>query len=100
MQFRRRDILARVVFPALRAAPSIPAADPASLIHVVVNGTKKRLDKTRPFWSGHADLRVAVERPANCSVLTFVRNAWANAAPAVSEDEVRTARRSLAARAD
>ena len=88
------------LFPALRAAPSVRAADPASLIHVVMNGTKSVSTKQAPTGPGMPTYVWQLNDLQIAAVLTYVRNAWGNAAPPVSEDEVNTARSSLAARAD
>ena len=88
--------------PRVRAAAHIPrwpairevnAVDSAALIQTVLNGRTgpitvngKQYGGNMPSWRGQlSDAEVA-------AVLTYVRTAWHNDAPAVSEDQVAAAR--------
>ncbi len=88
------------MFPALKAAPSVRASDPMSLIHVVMNGAKSASTERAPTGPGMPSYAWQLNDEQIAAVLTYVRNAWGNAAPPVSESDVRSARTSLAARAD
>ena len=88
------------MFPALKAAPSVRASDPMSLIHVVMNGAKSASTEQAPTGPGMPSYAWQLNDEQIAAVLTYVRNAWGNAAAAVSESEVKSARTSLAARAD
>ena len=88
------------LFPALRAAPSVRAADPMSLIHVVMNGAKSASTSEAPTGPGMPTYAWQLNDQQIAAVLTYVRNAWGNAAAQVSESDVKSARTSLAARAD
>src|SRR5581483_5190375 len=76
-------------YPPLAHNPVVAAADPAAMIDVIVNGRSGPLDvngKTyngqMPTWKGqlsNADI---------ASVATYVRSAWSNDAPAVTEQQV------------
>jgi len=88
------------MFPALRAAPSVRASDPMSLIHVVMNGAKSASTEQAPTGPGMPSYAWQLNDEQIAAVLTYVRNAWGNAAPPVSESSVGSARTSLAARAD
>jgi cbb3-type cytochrome c oxidase subunit III len=79
-------------FPPLAGNPVITAADPSAMIAVIVNGRRgpltvngKTYDNTMPTWKGqltNADI---------ASVASYVRSAWGNGAPAVTEDQVAAA---------
>ena len=88
------------MFPALKTAASVRASDPLSLIHVVMNGAKTASTQQAPTGPGMPSYAWQLSDEQIAAVLTYVRNAWGNAAPSVSEDEVKSARTSLAARAD
>ena len=88
------------MFPALKAAPSVRASDPMSLIHVVMNGAKSASTELAPTGPGMPSYAWQLNDEQIAAVLTYVRNAWGNAASPVSESDVRSARTSLAARAD
>ena len=78
------------MFPALKAAPSVRANDPMSLIHVIMNGAKSASTEQAPTGPGMPSYAWQLNDEQIAAVLTYVRNAWGNAAPPVS----------LAARAD
>ena len=88
------------LFPALRTASSVRAEDPASLIHVVMNGAKSASTSEAPTGPGMPSYAWQLTDQQIAAVLTYVRNTWGNAAPSVSESVVKSARTSLAARAD
>ncbi len=88
------------LFPALNAAPSVRALDPTSLIRVVVDGTRTVSTTHAPTGPGMPSYAWQLNDREIAAVLTYVRNAWRNAAPRISEDEVKSARTSLAAKAD
>jgi mono/diheme cytochrome c family protein len=85
------------MFPALRAAPSVRAEDPTSLIRVVIDGTKSASTPEAPTGPGMPSYAWQLSDQQIAAVLSYVRNAWGNAAPAVSEGEVKSARTSLVA---
>jgi mono/diheme cytochrome c family protein len=79
------------LFPALKASPVVEADNPMTLVHVVLHGTQSVGTTTAaavamPAFGGQmTDQQVA-------DVLTYIRNGWGNAAPAVTADQVKTAR--------
>ena len=81
---------------ALRAAPSVRAKDPASLIRVAMNGTRTAATEAAPTGPGMPSYAWQLDDRQMAAVLTFVRNSWGNAAPAVPESAVQSARASLA----
>jgi mono/diheme cytochrome c family protein len=88
------------MFPALRAAPSVRAADSTSLIRVVVDGAKSASTDGAPTGPGMPSYAWQLNDKQVAAVLTYVRNAWGNAAAAVPESAVRSARTSLLMRAE
>ncbi|WP_017523302.1 c-type cytochrome [Pusillimonas noertemannii] len=82
-------------FPPLADSPPIQAAEPQTLIQVVLAGDHMADPPELP--SGLAmpafDWKLNDEEIAD--VLTYVRNAWGNKAPAVSEDQVGKVRKAV-----
>lgn len=80
-------------YPPLAGNPDVNQVDSASLIQTVLNGRTgpitvngRQYGGNMPSWRGQlSDAQIA-------AVLTYVRTAWHNSAPAVSEDQVATAR--------
>jgi mono/diheme cytochrome c family protein len=79
------------LFPALKASPVVQADNPVTLVHVVLHGAQSVGTTTAgasamPAFGGQmSDQQLA-------DVLTYIRNSWGNAAPAVSADTVKRAR--------
>lgn len=84
-------------YPPLAGNPAVNAADSAALIQIVLNGRTgpitvngAQYGGNMPSWRGQLDdAQIA-------AVLTYVRTAWGNGAPAVSEDQVAAARSPVA----
>ena len=79
-------------YPPLAGNPAVNAADSAQLIGIVLNGRTgpitvngAQYGGNMPSWRELSDADIA-------SVLTYVRSAWHNSAPAVSADQVAAAR--------
>ncbi len=88
------------MFPALRAAPSVRAGNSTLLIRVVVDGAKSASTDGAPTGPGMPSYAWQLNDKQVAAVLTYVRNAWGNAAAAVPESAVRSARTSLLMRAE
>ncbi len=88
------------LFPALDAAPSVQSRDATSLIRVVLRGARSVATDPAPTGPAMPAFGWMLSDAQVASVVTYVRNAWGNAAPAVSPDDVRHERASLAARID
>ena len=79
------------LFPALKASPVVQADNPVTLVHVVLHGAQSvgtivASASAMPAFGGQlSDQQIA-------DVLTYIRNSWGNAAPAVSADTVKQAR--------
>jgi cbb3-type cytochrome c oxidase subunit III len=79
-------------YPPLAGNPDVNAVDSAALIQTVLNGRTgpitvngEQYGGNMPSWRGLSDADIA-------AVLTYVRSAWHNNAPAVSVDQVAAAR--------
>ncbi|MGA8576670.1 MAG: c-type cytochrome [Candidatus Cybelea sp.] len=80
-------------YPPLAGNPDVNQVDSANLIQTVLNGRTgpiavngRQYGGNMPSWRGQlSDAQIA-------AVLTYVRTAWHNGAPAVSEDQVAAAR--------
>ena len=80
-------------YPPLAGNPDVNQVDSANLIQTVLNGRTgpitvngTQYGGNMPSWRGQlSDAQIA-------AVLTYVRTAWHNSAPAVSEDQVAAAR--------
>ncbi len=88
------------LFPALRNAPAVRAKNTTSLVRITMNGARSAATEAAPTGPGMPSYAWQLNDQQMAAVLTFVRNAWGNAAPPVSEGEVKSARRPLAAQAD
>ncbi|HEY1798948.1 MAG TPA: cytochrome c [Stellaceae bacterium] len=83
------------LFPSLAGSSSVQSTDPTSLIRIVLNGTRSvgtEKAPTSPAMPGFGRLLNDGEAAA---VLTYIRNTWGNAAPAVNPDQVHDVRKSL-----
>ncbi len=83
-------------YPLLAGNPDVNAADSAGLIQTVLNGRTgpitvngTQYGGNMPSWRELSDADIA-------AVLTYVRSAWHNSAPAVSADQVAAARTPVA----
>ena len=85
------------VFPSLALSPTVNAADPVSLIHLVLDGSTMPGTASAPtqFTMPGFAQRLSDEQVAE--VVTFIRSAWGNRAPSVSADDVRKVRGSVSA---
>ena len=81
------------IYPPLPGNANLQSENPVSAIKIVLDGaetiTTPRAPNTGsmpPYASKMSDQEVA-------DVVTYIRNAWGNAAPAVTADEVAKARK-------
>jgi len=88
------------LFPALAASPAIRSSDPASLLRVILRGARSVATAAEPTAPAMPAFGWQLDDEKVAAVATYIRNAWGSAAPAVSAEQVREARRSLAARSD
>jgi len=84
------------LFPKLAGSAIVQSDDPATLAHVVLNGARAvgtAGAPTAPAMPGF-DWRLTDVQVA--AVLTYIRNSWGNAAPAVAASAVKSQRESSA----
>lgn len=87
------------VFPALAQNPAVNAADPQSLIHIILVGARVPSTNAAPtsYTMPAFDWRLTDKEVAD--IATFVRSSWGNNAPAVSADQVAKVRKQVGAAA-
>ncbi len=106
---RRRDLRRRVLrrvtrwmaagiarlLPTLKGSPFVQQDNPGSLLHVVLHGTRAVATGATPTAPAMPafDWKLSDEQVA--AVVTYIRNAWGNAAPAVTAGQAHTMRNEL-----
>jgi mono/diheme cytochrome c family protein len=88
------------MFPSLPKAPSVVQDDPTTLIRVVLEGVRSVGTEGAPTAPGMPAFGWKLNDAQVAAVLTYVRNAWGNAAPAVGDADVAKLRKQLANRMD
>lgn len=83
------------VFPAIAGNPSVLAADPVSLIHLVLAGSSLPGTATAPSALGMPGYAWRMSDAEIAQLLTFVRSGWGNQAGAVTAQQVAKVRASL-----
>jgi len=79
-------------------APGIQAPDPSSLIHTVLLGSRGAATLTNPTAAAMPNFSWKLSDAQTAAVLTYIRNAWGNAAEPVTIDQVASARAALKAK--
>jgi mono/diheme cytochrome c family protein len=70
----------------------VQSDDPTTLIRTVLFGSKAAATPDAPTGPAMPSFDWRLSDAHAASVLTYIRNAWGNAASAVSHDQVRTVR--------
>jgi mono/diheme cytochrome c family protein len=83
------------LFPSLAGAASVQSLDPTSLIRVVLGGTRSAATAVAPTAPAMPAFGWVLNDREAAAVLTYIRNAWGNAAPAVGAAQVHEARKAL-----
>ena len=83
------------LFPKLAMAPLVNGNDPASLIRVVLNGSRAGATDAAPTAPAMPAFGWNLSDDNVANVLTYVRNSWGNAATAVSASDVKDLREQL-----
>ncbi|WP_460902703.1 c-type cytochrome [Paraburkholderia jirisanensis] len=81
------------VFPRLALSSTVNAQDPTSLINIVLHGASMPGTQTAPTVFTMPSFAQRLDDSQIASVVTFIRSAWGNDAPAVDADAVRRARK-------
>jgi mono/diheme cytochrome c family protein len=88
------------LFPPLAGSALVQQTDPTSLMHVVLRGARSVATDGAPTAPAMPQFAWLLKDDEVAAVLTYIRNGWGNAAPAVSAGEVGKARRAFVERAD
>ena len=80
------------MFPQLKGSPFVQQPDPTSLLQVVVNGTRAVATDERPTGPAMPAFGWKLSDAQIAAVLTYIRNAWGNAAPPVSPGDAGSIR--------
>jgi mono/diheme cytochrome c family protein len=88
------------LFPSLNGSPTVQQIDPTTLLHVVLRGARSAATDGAPTGAAMPQFDWILNDDQVAAVLTYIRNAWGNAAPPVSAGEVRKTRHALVQRSD
>jgi mono/diheme cytochrome c family protein len=88
------------LFTALDGSAIVQQTDATSLMHVVLRGARSVATDQAPTGSAMPEFGWLLDDDQVAAVLTYIRNSWGNAAPAVSASEVGKARRAFVERSD
>jgi mono/diheme cytochrome c family protein len=80
------------LFPALTGSAAVQADDPASVLRVILHGARSAATDAAPTGAAMPGFGWKLSDAQAAGVATYVRNAWGNAAPAVSAVQARRAR--------
>jgi mono/diheme cytochrome c family protein len=86
------------LFPTLASAPLVNGSDPASMIRVVLSGSRAGSTDAAPTAPAMPAFGWNLSDDNVAAVLTYVRNSWGNAAPAVSSGDVKDQREAMRAK--
>jgi mono/diheme cytochrome c family protein len=88
------------LFPDLAGSPAVQSAEPTTILRVILDGTRSVGTAGAPTAPAMPGFRHLLNDAQVADVATYIRNAWGNAAPAVSKGDVKDMRDSLAHRSD
>jgi mono/diheme cytochrome c family protein len=88
------------LFPSLADSSMVRSDDPTTLIRIVLRGARSAATASDPTAPGMPSYGWQLDDPQVAAVLTYLRNTWGSAAPAVSTQDVSRARSDLASRVD
>jgi len=88
------------MFPSLAGSAAVQQNDPTSLLHVVLRGARSVGTDKAPTAPAMPSFDWLLSDDQVAAVVTYIRNAWGNAAPAVSASEVGKTRQALVERSD
>jgi mono/diheme cytochrome c family protein len=84
------------LFPTLKDSPLVRSAEPTSLIHVVLEGSRAVATDPAPTAPAMPPFAWKLSDRQVADVVTYIRNAWGNHASPVTTGNVRAARETLA----
>jgi mono/diheme cytochrome c family protein len=88
------------LFPALEGSSVVQQADATGLMHIVLRGARGVATDKAPTGAAMPEFGWLLKDDEVAAVLTYIRNSWGNAAPAVSASEVGKARHAFVERSD
>ncbi len=88
------------LFPMLKGSPAVQQTDPTTLLRVVLRGAEAAGTDIAPTAPSMPQFSWILTDDQVAAVVTYIRNAWGNSAPAVSAGDVRKARQALVERSD
>jgi len=87
-------------FSALSGSTIVQQSDATSLMHVVLRGARSVATDQAPTGAAMPQFAWLLTDDQVAAVLTYIRNSWGNAAPAVASSDVQKARQSFVERSD
>lgn len=88
------------LFPSLAESSVKGSDDPTTMIRIVLRGARSAATASEPTSPGMPSFGWQLSDAQVAAVLSYVRNSWNGAAPAVTADMVKRERASLAQRSD
>jgi mono/diheme cytochrome c family protein len=88
------------LFPTLSGSAVVQQTDSTSLLHVVLRGAASAATDGAPTGAAMPAFAWILNDAQVAAVVTYIRNAWGNAAPPVGASDVGKARHALTERAD
>ena len=85
------------MFPPLAKNSNVQSSDPTTVIRMILQGARTAVTDQRPTASSMPSYDWKLGDTEVAAVATYVRNAWGNAAPAVTADAVKSLRQTLKA---
>lgn len=85
------------LFPPLKDNASVQSAETTSLIRVVLQGAPSAATNAAPTALAMPSFAWKLSDDEIAAVVTYIRNSWGNAAPAVTAADVKNMRQKLAA---
>ncbi|WP_454622021.1 c-type cytochrome [Bradyrhizobium cenepequi] len=86
------------MFPALHGSQVVQQRDAATLVRIVLEGTRAATTDAAPTAPSMPSFAWRLSNAQVADLLTYIRNSWGNAGPSVTEDEVRQARARVGAK--
>jgi mono/diheme cytochrome c family protein len=80
------------LFPRLAGSPAVQSDDPTTLIRTVLFGSQAAATPDAPTAPAMPSFAWRLSNTQTAAVITYIRNAWGNAAAAVSPNQVQTIR--------
>jgi mono/diheme cytochrome c family protein len=88
------------LFPSIADSSVVRSDDPTTAIRIVLRGARSVATKAEPTAPGMPSYGWQLDDVQIAAVLTYMRNSWGAAAPAVSANDVARLRAGLASRPD